>query len=411
MSIDIASSMANATKPIITNSVNAALTQLDYISSQLSLAIMNSNKILLAKNKQLAVLKAKSKLENIEFGETINQTIQNLFTLTANEIFTQFSDKNSDLRTTIVKAAFSTDASKKGYQSPRQYTSMAIGQFLKDFQSSNKNAGYASDSIIDDINEAEITSLLLKNLTIAQEAYSTLNLITETIRGKKVTYQITYIDEEHSEDIYTIQLNLEQFLHYMTINKDGRLRLDTTQIQKDIQDSTAKGIKFNNINKWSNQRVTAYNTLVDTVQNLQREQKIWKNSRDDYINRGNIVEAFRFVESIIKRRKSLNKIFANETVVSEVMKYILKNNASFLTGGDVDIGNLDVQLKNINASITSLNSLLNLTSTLKKELYNYTNKSLNELKNILKSTGVNEKIQEAKEKAKQSVLEFAGLSI
>lgn len=411
MSIDIASSMANATKPIITNSVNAALTQLDYISSQLSLAIMNSNKMLLAKNKQLAVLKAKSKLENIEFGETISQTIQNLFTLTANEIFTQFSDKNSDLRTTIVKAAFSTDASKKGYQSPRQYTSMAIGQFLKDFQSSNENAGYASDSIIDDINEAEITSLLLKNLTIAQEAYSTLNLITETIRGKKVTYQITYIDEEHSEDIYTIQLNLEQFLHYMTINKDGRLRLDTTQIQKDIQDSTAKGIKFNNINKWSNQRVTAYNTLVDTVQNLQSEQKIWKNSRDDYINRGNIVEAFRFVESIIKRRKSLNKIFANEAVVSEVMKYILKNNASFLTGGDVDIGNLDVQLKNINASITSLNSLLNLTGTLQKELYNYTNKSLNELKNILKSTGVNEKIQEAKEKAKQSVLEFAGLSI
>lgn len=411
MSIDIASSMANATKPIITNSVNAALTQLDHISSQLSLAIMNSNKMLLAKNKQLAVLKAKSKLENIEFGETINQTIQNLFTLTANEIFTQFSDKNSDLRTTIVKAAFSTDASKKGYASPRQYTSMAIGQFLKDFQSSNENAGYASDSIIDDINEAEITSLLLKNLAIAQEAYSTLNLITETIRGKKVTYQITYIDEEHSEDIYTIQLNLEQFLHYMTINKDGRLRLDTTQIQKDIQDSTAKGIKFNNINKWSNQRVTAYNTLVDTVHNLQHEQKIWKNSKDDYINRGNIVEAFRFVESIIKRRKSLNKIFANEAVVSEVMKYILKNNASFLTGGDVDIGNLDVQLKNINASITSLNSLLNLTGTLQKELYNYTNKSLNELKNILKSTGVNEKIQEAKEKAKQSVLEFAGLSI
>ena len=242
---------------------------------------------------------------------------------------------------------------------------------------------------------------------VMRDSYETLNRIGEQLRSTRVFYEVNFLSDLEAGEVLTGYLTLDQIIKYSSATSDGTLRVDTARLAKAFKSGQADFATT----RWDSERVANLRTFINTASNLETDaaQRIWKKSNanltqdqiaDVYLNMGNILEAFRRGESEILKRMiednypgySMAIDAANPKKVHEWIRETVENTAAFTTGGDIKTylselfknnesllnaldnngfqtqGEVDLQLKNINASITNLSSLLRMMTELEKSL-------------------------------------------
>lgn len=285
----------------------------------------------------------------------------------------------------------------------------------------------ASDNIFTENKRIEYDKLE----KMIQDTYKFLNLIGETIRGRQIFYEVNYINEK-TKQIFSGYLTLDQILQYSTLTANGSFKLNTSLLKQGFANQSFL------TQEWNKERADSFWRFQERA--LKNEKNVNlrfysanDNSDKDYLNLGNVMEAFRYGEQLL-----LEQAFPNITEVSEMiaqahwkrvyawMARTIKNNAAYLTGGDIQ-ANLkllfsqneeffeslvknnfltaeqsivDLQLKNINAGLTSIDSLIVQLTHLQNILLKSTNKEAN-IKQLLQKSnksGVEAEIQKDLEK-------------
>ena len=229
---------------------------------------------------------------------------------------------------------------------------------------------------------------------IILESYIKLNKIGEGLRGSEIAYEVNLVMEGGNKGITSGYFTLEQLIHgdFLKVTNSGTLKFNS---------SMATLLKNGNnsqytIGKWSQERIADYKNFLATAKANETIQGagVYKKGK---VNLGNVMEAFRRGEiELLERaipgsRTAMGNLEAGaNNQVHKWMRETVRNTASFLTGGDLqqsikellsstgfmDSVSLqqmvndynDLQLKNVNASITNLNSLYNQFMILKANL-------------------------------------------
>lgn len=270
------------------------------------------------------------------------------------------------------------DWKERGFKSER---TSQIQNMLKRYHTLQET----SQDIFDQHHTLEFIQLQM----LIQDTYKFLNLVGETVRGRQIFYEVNYINEK-TKQIFSGYLTLDQILQYSTITSNGQIKLNTSLLKQGF-----KNQEFIT-QEWNSQRsVSFWNFQKRALQNEKNENlriySVNENEDKDYLNLGNVMEAFRYGEQLLLERvfPDINDVYnainkAHWKRVYAWMNRTIRNIDSYLKGGDIE-ANLkllfqndlelldklmsnniikanesivDLQLKNINAGLTNINSLM-----------------------------------------------------
>lgn len=394
--MELVDNLVQNSSPVIAkniSTINQAISVLTTLYSQILQVEAQSNQAMTAeraKEKLIASLSSNFGNNFTSLSELVDQTAEQLYNLSG--------DRNTkgSLRQKVYSAAKNLS-----------FSSSSLGGLMTIITNFENNI-----EKINNENEArKLEKLNITALDVLRKGYQTLTLIGEQITAHEVKYEVVYRFEDGGKTVIkSVTLDLNEFLQNSVLSTEGVLKLNETAMKRLIQ---TKGTL------WNNADTQAYLTLENTVREIELNgytdadgvtQRIWYNKNDPnknnytqlidvYVNLGNITEALKLARSKIKSSRQLLKALGDTEAVYHLMQAVLKNTASFITGGDVK----NIQLKNLNATITSLSTIKNLTLQLLNQLKQYNNgeKQLNQIRNKLNALGVNKSAEVAKQNAIQ----------
>ena len=370
--MELVDNLVQNSSPVIAkniSTINQAISALTTLYSQILQVEAQSNQAMTAEQaKQKLIESLSSNFGNnfTSLSELVDQTAEQLYNLSGGR------NTKGSLRQKVYNAA-----NKFSLSSPLIGGLMTI---ITNFENNMEKISHESEA-------RKLETLNISALDVLRRGYQTLTLIGEQITAHEVKYEVVYRFED-----------------------GGKTVINETAMKNLIQ---TKGTL------WGNADTQAYLTLENTVREIELNgytdadgvtRRIWYNKNDPnknnytqlidvYVNLGNITEALKLARSKIKSSKQLLKALGDTEAVYHLMQAVLKNTASFITGGDVK----NIQLKNLNATITSLSTIKNLTLQLLNQLKQYNNgeKQLNQIRNKLNTLGVNKSAEVAKQNAIQ----------
>ena len=394
--MELVDNLVQNSSPVIAkniSTINQAISALTTLYSQILQVEAQSNQAMTAEQaKQKLIESLSSNFGNnfTSLSELVDQTAEQLYNLSGGR------NTKGSLRQKVYNAA-----NKFSLSSPLIGGLMTI---ITNFENNMEKISHESEA-------RKLETLNISALDVLRRGYQTLTLIGEQITAHEVKYEVVYRFEDGGKTaIKSVTLDLNEFLQNSILTTEGVLKLNETAMKNLIQ---TKGTL------WGNADTQAYLTLENTVREIELNgytdadgvtRRIWYNKNDPnknnytqlidvYVNLGNITEALKLARSKIKSSKQLLKALGDTEAVYHLMQAVLKNTASFITGGDVK----NIQLKNLNATITSLSTIKNLTLQLLNQLKQYNNgeKQLNQIRNKLNTLGVNKSAEVAKQNAIQ----------
>lgn len=226
------------------------------------------------------------------------------------------------------------------------------------------------------------------------DGYKLLNTIGETFRNEQINYKITIITKgnklseaalDPDANIYTFVVPMEKFLKFANTTVWNSALQSSGPIYKALQKKHYLGSQGNllkraediALEKWDEERKKSYLLFHDQathaiVLNGRNREQPWLN-----VNEGQTLEAFfRFTSGGRIAQYSKDKQYWKN--IKAVMKATMSNPDIFVKGGDI----ANEQIKGINASITNLGTLINVSTTilnsliLNKEVFNEISSSL-----------------------------------
>lgn len=394
--MELVDNLVQNSSPVIAkniSTINQAISALTTLYSQILQVEAQSNQAMTAEQaKQKLIESLSSNFGNnfTSLSELVDQTAEQLYNLSGGR------NTKGSLRQKVYNAA-----NKFSLSSPLIGGLMTI---ITNFENNMEKISHESEA-------RKLETLNISALDVLRRGYQTLTLIGEQITAHEVKYEVVYRFEDGGKTVIkSVTLDLNEFLQNSILTTEGVLKLNETAMKNLIQ---TKGTL------WGNADTQAYLTLENTVREIELNgytdadgvtRRIWYNKNDPnknnytqlidvYVNLGNITEALKLARSKIKSSKQLLKALGDTEAVYHLMQAVLKNTASFITGGDVK----NIQLKNLNATITSLSTIKNLTLQLLNQLKQYNNgeKQLNQIRNKLNTLGVNKSAEVAKQNAIQ----------
>lgn len=394
--MELVDNLVQNSSPVIAkniSTINQAISALTTLYSQILQVEAQSNQAMTAEQaKQKLIDSLSSNFGNnfTSLSELVDQTAEQLYNLSGGR------NTKGSLRQKVYNAA-----NKFSLSSPLIGGLMTI---ITNFENNMAKISHESEA-------RKLETLNISALDVLRRGYQTLTLIGEQITAHEVKYEVVYRFEDGGKTVIkSVTLDLNEFLQNSILTTEGVLKLNETAMKNLIQ---TKGTL------WGNADTQAYLTLENTVREIELNgytdadgvtRRIWYNKNDPnknnytqlidvYVNLGNITEALKLARSKIKSSRQLLKALGDTEAVYHLMQAVLKNTASFITGGDVK----NIQLKNLNATITSLSTIKNLTLQLLNHLKQYNNgeKQLNQIRNKLNTLGVNKSAEVAKQNAIQ----------
>lgn len=203
-----------------------------------------------------------------------------------------------------------------------------------------------------------------------------------------IPYMVSYISKENGEKVLkSAKVNAEVFFNEffpenstatsgLSLSPSKRTQTIISEGVKPIKDhgeiikeGIGEGLEIESIDPETQE---VFRLFYDAVYKFRKD--FWPDAHSDYyINQGNLVEAFYFVSELITsqyKNEFKNNEFIREAIIKQVMERTLSNTIKGLDIGDVFIGGISTQLKNINASVFSapqiLSELMNLANNLKR---------------------------------------------
>lgn len=396
--MELVDNLVQNSSPVIAkniSTINQAISALTTLYSQILQVEAQSNQAMTAEQAKQKLIDSLSS----NFGNNFT-SLSELYDQAAQDLYNLSLKGNRGTKGSLRHKVYST-AKKFSLSSSLIGGLMTI---ITNFENNMKKISNESEA-------RKLETLNISALDVLRRGYQTLTLIGEQITTHEVKYEVVYRFEDGGKTVIkSVTLDLNEFLRNSVLTTEGVLKLNEIAMKNLIQ---TKGTL------WSNADTQAYLTLENTVREIELNgytdadgvtRRIWYNKNDPnknnytqlidvYVNLGNITEALKLARSKIKSSRQLLKVLGDTEAVYHLMQAVLKNTASFITGGDVK----NIQLKNLNATITSLSTIKNLTLQLLNHLKQYNNgeKQLNQIRNKLNILGVNKSAEVAKQNAIQ----------
>lgn len=221
---------------------------------------------------------------------------------------------------------------------------------------------------------------------VLTEGYKLLNNIGETFRNEQINYRITITSggdkllgatstgglSTTGSDVYTFTVPMEKFLKFVNATSWESSLKGADAIYKALQKSRyinksgdlLKRAENIAMQKWDEQRKQKYLLFHDqaihtVVMKGKEKTQPWLN-----VNQGNTLEAFfRFTEVGWDPHYEEDKNYWKEGIYA-AMKATMSQPDIFVKGGDI----ANDQIKGINASVTNLGTLINVSQTLLQSL-------------------------------------------
>lgn len=205
---------------------------------------------------------------------------------------------------------------------------------------------------LQDLKRTRIVKSKLIGKNILTSGYQLLNEIGETIRGEEILYSITFtktgknIADSGANEVYTWKIPMEEFINLLSFSPNRITLKESTTIYNMM--SKNQNYKNSQLERWTEEKIQNYAIFSRQV----RTNPKWKWNN---INEGNMLESYlRFLRNggDVNPHPIGGSNYYREVYIS--VYNTMKAPDPFYKGGDID----NEQIKSLNASVTSINSLI-----------------------------------------------------